>query len=128
MRVRAESRDRSFSIEMGVGGAILGVNLSERAMERSPQALSAALVETINDGMRQIAEITNEVVAPYLSGADLDLAAITSGRLPKPTGERSMNEFADEIEAASKIPKRPMGSYARNRPAADYTREEDGDG
>lgn len=128
VNVRAESRDGTFSVDMGVGGAIVAVNLTDAAMAKTPEALSRALLETINTGMRQIAARTNEIVAPYLSGADLDLAAITSGRLPAIAQPPAKSALAREIEAASAIPKRPLGRFAGVRPVVRNTDGEDGDG
>lgn len=113
VRVTARTDDRAIAVEMGPGGAVLGIELTDQAMQKSPQALAQALVETINSGMRQIADITNEVVAPFVSSANLDLQAITSGRLPGLAQERTTNPHAHEIEVASAIPKAPLGAYAR---------------
>ena len=115
--VQVQAVDRSFSVEMAVGGAVTAVHLTEAAMDKTPQTLSRELVATLNEGMRQIAARTNEVVAPFLSSADLDLAAITSGRLPKAAEPPPKADWIREIEDASRIPKRPLGRYAR--PAAD---------
>lgn len=124
VNVQVHAPDRSFSVDMAVGGAVLAVHLTEDAMAKTPQALSRALVEVMNEGMRQIAARTNEVVAPYLSGADLDLAAITSGRLPKAAEPPPKPDWMEEIEAASRIPKKPLGRFA-SRPASQYGPEED---
>lgn len=124
VRVHVQAVDRSFSIEMGAGGAVLAVHLTEDAMSQAPEALSRALVATINEGMRRIAAHTNELVAPYLSGADLDVAAIMSGRLPAAAQPPPKADLAREIEEASRIPKRPLGSYAA-RKASQYTSEQD---
>jgi len=124
VRVHVESADRSFTVEMAVGGAVTAVHLSDDAMAKEPATLSRELVETLNEGMRRIAARTNAVVAPFLSGADLDLAAITSGRLPKTAEPPPKADWVREIEEASRIPKRPLGQHAR-RPAEQYAGEED---
>lgn len=110
--VHVQAADRSFSIEMAVGGAVTAVHLTDAAMVKAPQALSRELVETLNEGMRQIAARTNEVVSPLVSSADLDLAAITAGRLPKVAEPPPKADWVREIEEASRIPKRPLGRYA----------------
>lgn len=119
VRVRAVSADRTFSIEMGPGGAVLGIDFTDDALRQTPDSLARALVATINSGMAQIAAITNEVVAPYLSSNDLDLAAITTGRLPAATRPPVKSDLDMEIEAASAIPKRPLGRYARQSDGED---------
>ncbi len=124
LHVRAESNDRSVSVEMGAGGVVLAINLSDQALRRSPQALAQLLLETINSGMRQVADLTNEVVSPYVSGSNLNVQAITSGRLPAIADEQPKSAHALEIEQASAIPKRPLGS--RPRPPVRYSNEEDG--
>ena len=122
---------------MGVGGAVLAVNLTDQAMTKSPQALAQLLLETINAGMQEIASITNEVVSPFVSSAHLNLQAITSGQLPKIAEAPARNGYAREIEEASAIPKRRLGAYGKafgtaagNTPQTTrYTsEEEDGNG
>lgn len=112
VRVQVQAADRSFSVEMGVGGAVTAVRLTEAAMSKAPETLSRELVETLNEGMRQIAARTNEVVRPFLSSSDLDLAAITSGRLPHAVEPPPKPDWMREIEDASRIPKRPLGRFA----------------
>jgi len=112
VRVQVHAADRSFSVEMGVGGAVTAVRLTDAAMNKTPEALSRELVATLNDGMREIAARTNEVVRPFLSSSDLDLAAITAGRLPQTAEPPPKPDWMREIEDASRIPKRPLGRFA----------------
>lgn len=128
VNIRSVAADETFSVDMGVGGAILAVNLSAAALRRGPEELSEALLETINRGMKQVATLTNELVAPYLSSADLDLNAITSGRLPSSAAPPPKPDIAAEIEAASRLPKRPLGRYGRPAiPAIPAVPDDDGD-
>ncbi|SDJ43299.1 Conserved DNA-binding protein YbaB [Frankineae bacterium MT45] len=117
LQVKATSEDGTVAVEMGAGGAVRAVTLTEQAMQKSPEALSRLLLETINSAMQQIADKTNEVVSPFVSNSGLDLQAITSGRVPANPHQRPQNPFAEEIERASAIPKRPMGDYARRQQA-----------
>lgn len=119
VRVQVQAADRSFSVEMGVGGAVTAVRLTDAAMGKTPETLSRELLETLNEGMRQIAARTNEVVRPFLSSSDLDLAAITSGRLPQAVEPPPKPDWMREIEDASRIPKRPLGRFAAQHPAED---------
>lgn len=120
VRVQVQAVDRSFSVEMAVGGAVTAFHLTGAAMDKTPETLSRELLDTLNQGLRQIAARTNEVVAPFLSSADLDLAAITSGRLPKAAEPPPKADWMREIEEASRVPKRPLGRYARpDRPEDD---------
>lgn len=112
VRVQVQAPDRSFSVEMGVGGAVTAVHLTDAAMSKPPETLSRELLQTLNEGMRQIAARTNEVVRPFLSSSDLDLAAITSGRLPQAVEPPPKPDWMREIEDASRIPKKPLGRFA----------------
>jgi len=105
LRVQVESPDKSVAIELGAGGAILGIRLRDSAMEKRPRALSEELLRTINAGVQQVAEMTNELVGQFLSRPDSDLAAVTSGRLPDRLIPPEKSDLAKEIEAASAIPK-----------------------
>ncbi|SOD72407.1 DNA-binding protein YbaB [Jatrophihabitans sp. GAS493] len=115
LQVKAASEDGTVTVEMGAGGAVRAVTLTQQAMQKTPEALSRLLLETINAATQQVAEKTNEVVSPFVSNAGLDLQAITSGRISTAPQQRPQNPFAEEIERASAIPKRPMGDYARNQ-------------
>lgn len=119
--VQVQAADRSFSVELGVGGAVTAVHLTGAAMDKTPEALSRELVQTLNEGMRQIAARTNEVVRPFLSSSDLDLTAITAGRLPQAVEPPPKPDWMREIEDASRIPKKPLGRFAA-QPAAEDDR------
>ena len=125
LQVLAQSEDGTVTVEMGAGGAVRAVTLSEQAMQKTPEALSRLLLETINSATQQIADKTNEVVSPFVSNAGLDLQSITSGRMTAAPQQRPQNPFAEEIELASAIPKRPMGDYARRQPASGPLNEEE---
>ena len=118
VRVQVQAADRSFSVKLGVGGAVTAVHLTGAAMDKTPEALSRELVQTLNEGMRQIAARTNEVVRPFLSSSDLDLTAITAGRLPQAVEPPPKPDWMREIEDASRIPKKPLGRFAA-QPAAE---------
>ena len=102
VRVQVQAADRSFT----------AVRLTDEAMDKTPEVLARELVATLNEGMRQIAARTNEVVRPFLSSSDLDLAAITSGRLPRAVEPPPKPDWMREIEDASRIPKKPLGRFA----------------
>ena len=119
VRVQVQAADRSFSVELGVGGAVTAVRLTEAAMDKTPEALSRELLATLNEGLRQVAARTNELVRPFLSSSDLDLAAITSGRLPQAVEPPPKPDWMREIEEASRIRKKPLGRFAAPDPAED---------
>jgi DNA-binding protein YbaB len=81
LRVTAESTDRSVSVEMAAGGAIVDLHLTKQAMDKTPDTLASTILEAIRLGLAQIAEQTAARVEP-LTGRRIDIASIAQGRLP----------------------------------------------
>jgi DNA-binding protein YbaB len=81
LRVTASSGDRSVTVEMAAGGAIVDLKLTQQAMAKTPDTLASAILEAIRNGLAEVAERTTAEVEP-LTGRRVDVAAITQGRLP----------------------------------------------
>jgi DNA-binding protein YbaB len=81
LRVSATSTDRSVTVELAAGGAIVDLRLTRQAMAKTPETLASTILEAIRIGLAEIAERTTAEVAP-LTGRRVDVAAITQGRLP----------------------------------------------
>jgi DNA-binding protein YbaB len=94
IRVTGESPDRSVSVTLGAGGTIVGMGISPQAMRKQPEVLAATIMDAIKVGLAQVAARTAAEVEP-LTGHRVDIAAITSGRLPS----RGAENFADDEEA-----------------------------
>jgi DNA-binding protein YbaB len=81
LRVTATSSDRSVTVEMAAGGAIVDLRLTAQAMSKTPETLSGAILEAIRAGLAKVAEQTAARVEP-LTGRRIDVSAVTAGRLP----------------------------------------------
>jgi DNA-binding protein YbaB len=81
IRVTGESTDRSVSVVLAAGGTIVDLGITPQAMRKTPETLSATIMEAIGIGLAQVAARTAAEVEP-LTGHRVDIAAITSGRLP----------------------------------------------
>jgi DNA-binding protein YbaB len=81
LRVSASSADRSVTVELAAGGAIVDLKLSPQAMAKTPETLAATILDAIRLGLAQVAERTTAEVEP-LTGRRIDVAAIAQGRLP----------------------------------------------
>ncbi len=81
LRVSATSADRSVTVELAAGGAIVDLKLTAQAMAQTPQTLASTILEAIRIGLAQVAERTSAEVAP-LTGRRVDVGAIAQGRLP----------------------------------------------
>ena len=81
LRVSATSTDRSVTVELAAGGAIVDLRLTRQAMAKTPETLASTILEAIRIGLAEVAERTTAEVAP-LTGRRVDVAAIAQGRLP----------------------------------------------
>jgi len=81
LRVSATSTDRSVTVELAAGGAIVDLRLTRQAMAKTPETLAGTILEAIRIGLAEVAERTTAEVAP-LTGRRVDVAAIAQGRLP----------------------------------------------
>lgn len=101
LRVSASSTDRSVTVEMAAGGAIVDLKLTQHAMAKTPDTLAATILEAIRIGLAQVAERTTAEVEP-LTGRRIDVAAIAQGRLPSlsaPPSERQPQAQAEPEQA-----------------------------
>jgi DNA-binding protein YbaB len=85
LRVSASSADRSVTVEMAAGGAIVDLRLTQQAMSKTPDTLASTILEAIRLGLTQVAEQTAAKVEP-LTGRRVDVSAIAQGRLPSLRG------------------------------------------
>jgi DNA-binding protein YbaB len=85
LRVSASSSDRSVTVEMAAGGAIVDLRLTQQAMSKTPDTLASTILEAIRLGLAQVAEQTSARVEP-LTGRRVDVSAIAQGRLPSLRG------------------------------------------
>lgn len=85
LRVSASSTDRSVTVEMAAGGAIVDLRLTQQAMSKTPDTLASTILEAIRLGLAQVAERTAAEVEP-LTGRRIDVSAIAQGRLPSLDG------------------------------------------
>jgi DNA-binding protein YbaB len=102
LRVRAGSTDRSVTVEMAAGGAIVDLRITERAMDKSPDALAATIMDAIRRGLAKVAERTAAEVEP-LTGHRLDVTSVASGRLPSLSVAANPNA-TDDPDAARFLP------------------------
>lgn len=86
LRVQASSTDRSVTVELAAGGAIVDLRLTSQAMAKTPETLASTILEAIRIGLAEVAERTSAEVAP-LTGRRVDVSAIAQGRLPSLAGE-----------------------------------------
>lgn len=97
LRVNATSTDRSVTVELAAGGAIVDLRLTRQAMAKTPETLAATILEAIRIGLAEVAERTTAEVAP-LTGRRIDVAAIAQGRLPS---------LADSAQQTTVTPDQP---------------------
>lgn len=110
LRVRASSTDRTVIVEMAAGGAIVDLRISERAMDKSPDALAKTIMDAIRRGLATVAERTAAEVEPLI-GYRLDIASVASGRLPslseaaRPDGaDNAVDNVATDDDATRFLP------------------------
>jgi DNA-binding protein YbaB len=85
LRVSASSADRSVTVELAAGGAIVDLRLTQQAMSKTPDTLASTILEAIRLGLARVAEQTALQVEP-LTGRRVDVSAIAQGRLPSLRG------------------------------------------
>lgn len=102
LRIRASSTDRTVTVEMAAGGAIVDLRISDRAMDKSPDALAKTIMDAIRRGLAKVAERTAAEVEP-LTGHRLDIASVASGRLPS-LSVAAQPDTADDDDAARFLP------------------------
>jgi DNA-binding protein YbaB len=100
LRVTANSTDRSVTVEMAAGGAIVDLRLTRQAMSKTPDTLASTILEAIRLGLAQVAEQTAAQVEP-LTGRHIDVSAIAQGRLP------SLRVADDVVPVAAGDPRFP---------------------
>lgn len=86
LRVIASSTDRSVTVELAAGGAIVDLRLTQQAMSKTPDTLASTILEAIRFGLAEVAEQTAASVEP-LTGRRVDVSAIAQGRLPSLRGD-----------------------------------------
>ncbi|MFF5986302.1 YbaB/EbfC family nucleoid-associated protein [Prauserella flavalba] len=64
----ATSADRSVTVVAGPGGAIKDIQLTDRAMAQPPQALSAALLSTLQQAVAESARKQASIVEEHMGG------------------------------------------------------------
>jgi DNA-binding protein YbaB len=116
LRVRASSTDRSVSVELAAGGAIVDLKLTSQAMAKTPETLASTILEAIRSGLAEVAERTSAEVAP-LTGRRVDVGAIAQGRLPSLSGGTASDaaapaDSADPAAPASGTPGTPGGRFS----------------
>lgn len=85
LRVSASSTDRSVTVELAAGGAIVDLRLTQQAMSKTPDTLASTILEAIRLGLAQVAERTAAEVEP-ITGRRIDVSAVVQGRLPSLSG------------------------------------------
>jgi DNA-binding protein YbaB len=103
LRVTARSADRSVTVEMAAGGAIVDLKLTQQAMAKTSETLAATILEAIRLGLAQVAERTTAEVEP-LTGRRIDLAAIGQGRLPALSDPPATSSPEPTAESARFLP------------------------
>lgn len=94
LRVQASSADRSVTVELAAGGAIVDLRLTSQAMAKTPETLASTILEAIRIGLAQVAERTSAEIAP-LTGRRVDVSAIAQGRLPALSVDPPVDDAAD---------------------------------
>ncbi|MBW8484153.1 YbaB/EbfC family nucleoid-associated protein [Actinomadura parmotrematis] len=76
----AQSEDRTVSVTVAPGGAVTGIQLTDRALRHGPNGLARLLMETIArasaDVSRRLAERVQELTP------NMDVVAMVEARLP----------------------------------------------
>ncbi len=119
LRVTATSTDRTVTVELAAGGAIVDLKLTRQAMDKTPETLASTILEAIRIGLAQVAERTTAEVAP-LTGRRVDVAAIAQGRLPSLSQDTPGQPGADADPAPQTHERAETGA-----PAARFLPEED---
>lgn len=99
LRVQASSTDRSVTVELAAGGAIVDLRLTSQAMAKTPETLARTILEAIRIGLAEVAERTSAEVAP-LTGRRVDVGAIAQGRLPQLPGDGTADAVPTQAPAA----------------------------
>lgn len=82
MSATATSADHAVSVEVGPGGAILDLTLTDRSRHLSGKALGETIVRTIDQATASLRE-TLEAAIAEVPGMTPNLATIVSGELPE---------------------------------------------
>ncbi|AXB46795.1 YbaB/EbfC family nucleoid-associated protein [Amycolatopsis albispora] len=98
----ATSADRSVTVVAGPGGAVKEIRLTEEAMRQRPQALSATLMDTLQQAVAESARKQASIVDAHLGG---DLNATervleTQAELFGTTPEELRSKLAEETAPA----------------------------
>jgi DNA-binding protein YbaB len=112
LRVSASSTDRSVTVELAAGGAIVDLRLTSQAMAKTPETLASTILEAIRIGLAEVARRTTAEVEP-LTGRRVDVGAIGQGRLPALADEQA--EPAPQEPAPASFPD-PAADAARFLP------------
>jgi DNA-binding protein YbaB len=103
LRVSASSTDRSVTVELAAGGAIVDLRLTQQAMAKTPDTLAGTILEAIRVGLAEVAQRTAESVEP-LTGRRVDVSAIAQGRLPSLGGAEEPAADPAPVAAPAAVP------------------------
>jgi DNA-binding protein YbaB len=81
IRVTAESTDRTVQVQMAVGGVITDLKVTATGMAKTPETLTATIMEAYRAALREIAVRVSDEVSP-LTGRKVEVGAVAAGRLP----------------------------------------------
>ncbi|MFD2397398.1 YbaB/EbfC family nucleoid-associated protein [Prauserella oleivorans] len=73
LEATASNADRSITVTAGPGGTVKDIQLTDKALAQSPQALSAALMSTIQDAVAESARRQAAIVDSHMGGLGINI-------------------------------------------------------
>ncbi|MFC4001572.1 YbaB/EbfC family nucleoid-associated protein [Prauserella oleivorans] len=107
LEATASNADRSITVTAGPGGTVKDIQLTDKALAQSPQALSAALMSTIQDAVAESARRQAAIVDSHMGGLGInitDQVIETQAELLGTSPAELRARMQDERPAARSVP------------------------
>ncbi|OLT42418.1 hypothetical protein BJF85_23070 [Saccharomonospora sp. CUA-673] len=126
LQATASNADRSVTVVAGPGGAVMDIQLTDKAMNQPPQALAAAIKSTLQEAVAEAARKQAGIVDSHMGGMGLnvtDQVIETQAQAFGIAPEELRQRMADEMPARG-------GTPAEEEYHEDYSHQSvfDGDG
>ncbi|QFU94008.1 YbaB/EbfC family nucleoid-associated protein [Amycolatopsis sp. YIM 10] len=107
LEATASSPDRSVTVVAGPGGSVKEIRLTEEAMRQRPQALSAALMQTLQAAVAESARKQAVIVDAHMGGelGATERVLETQAELFGTTPEALRSKLAEEEPAPARRPR-----------------------
>lgn len=127
LEATASNADRSITIVAGPGGAIKDIQLTDKALSQQPQALSAALMSTIQEAVAEAARKQAAIVDDHMGGQlnVTDQVLETQAQLFG-TSPQELRERMEQERPIRQTPLRPEEEYHEDYSHQDFLGSDQG--